>query len=94
MVPWKKIIVKLLVLLFISILLKFLFRSFIYILFRKINNLLKMNTRSIDIQRNIFKNQIPTKFMSLARIYSRLSPKMGPYGEYFLPMTFNGRTKT
>ena len=32
--------------------------------------------------------------MSLARIYSRLSPKMGPYGEYFLPMTFSKyRTK-
>lgn len=48
-----------------------------------------MNARSIDIQRNILKNQILTKFMSLARIYSRLSPKMGPYGEYLLPMTFN-----
>ena len=32
--------------------------------------------------------------MTLARIYSRLSPKMGSYGEYFLPMTFNKyRTK-
>ena len=32
--------------------------------------------------------------MSLARIYSKLSPKMGPYGEYFLPMTFSKyRTK-
>ena len=32
--------------------------------------------------------------MTLSRLYSRLLPKMGQYGKYYLPMTFNKyRTK-
>lgn len=32
--------------------------------------------------------------MSLSKLYSKLQPKMGQYGEYYLPMTFNKyRTK-